>query len=597
MALRLARNVYNRAMPPTPPSGPPGPPESAEPILAIAMPEPSRAAPLTRRPGSLAPASGRAVPQPVRQRRRSLVTLGLLTAFAVAVFAALWLLDYFFIDAASAGKEGAFRQLFDFDPETMQNALGNVAQVIAAVLGIAITVVSIVVQLAATRYTSRVADLFFRDRINLGVMGFFVVACVEALWVSMTVRKDFVPQATIAGTVFMATASLLLLVPYFAYVFDFLDPEKVIARIGVQTLDRAAGRGGRAEPNPTAPEAVAARQAQTTSGLAHLADIAVNALGQKDKVIASDASAALRRLLVEYQAEKGRLDPSWFAISAALRSDPDFVALAPDSVEDLARRRLWLEWKGLRQIREVFGAALTSMPEMAHVVAIDTRYVGEAALAAGDREVMALTVKFMNTYLRAALNARDVRTAYNVLNQYRQLAEALLAGPRVTSPAAEETLVEIAGHFKYYARLAHGIGLGFVTETAAYDLCALIEAASAVDAPCHDRLLSVFLEIDKEPENAAEERALRGVRKAQAKLASYYLLHDQAGRARRIYEDMAHEAPDRLRSIRDEMLSITSKDFWEVVDRGTNFDYLPDDRKAKLRQFFSEFASLAAAAE
>ena len=33
----------------------------------------------------------------------------------------------------------------------------------------------------------------------------------------------------------------------------------------------------------------------------------------------------------------------------------------------------------------------------------------------------------MNTYLRAALNARDVRTAYNVLNQYRQLAEALLA--------------------------------------------------------------------------------------------------------------------------------------------------------------------------
>ena len=36
----------------------------------------------------------------------------------------------------------------------------------------------------------------------------------------------------------MATASLLLLVPYFAYVFDFLDPEKVIARIGEQTLER-----------------------------------------------------------------------------------------------------------------------------------------------------------------------------------------------------------------------------------------------------------------------------------------------------------------------------------------------------------------------
>src|SRR4029450_2910970 len=102
------------------------------------------------------------------------------------------------------------------------------------------------------------------------------------------------------------------------------------------------------------------------------------------------------------------------------------------------------------------GRGVTAMPEMAHVVAIDTRYVGEAALAASDREVLTLTVKFMNTYLRAALNARDVRTAYNVLNQYRQLAESLLV---TRSAWPQGVLADIAGHFKYYARLAHGIGL------------------------------------------------------------------------------------------------------------------------------------------
>ena len=524
-----------------------------------------------------------------RPRRRSLVTLGFFAAFAIAAFAALWLLDYFVIDAGHRGSEGPFRQLLDFDAETMQNALGSLSQVIAAVLGIAITVVSIVVQLAATRYTSRVADMFFRDRINLAVMGFFVVACLEALWVSLTVRKDYVPTATITATVIMASGSLLGLVPYFAYVFDFLDPEKVIARIGAETLDRATS----AKQARSGADTAADRQTHALGGLANLADIAVNALGQKDKVIATDASAALRRLLVEYQARKGKLDAEWFTIGAELRADPDFVALAADSLEDLASRRTWLEWKGLRQLREVFGAALTTMPEMAHVVAIDTRYVGEAALAAGDREVLMLTVKFMNTYLRAALNARDVRTAYNVLNQYRQLAESLLA-TRNAWPQA--VLVEIAGHFKYYARLAHGIGLAFVTETAAYDMCALCEMASALDAQCHDRLLGVFLEIDREPETQAEERALRGVRKAQAKLASYYLLNDQPARARRIHDDMAHESPERLRSIRDEMLAITSKDFWEVVDRGTNFDYLSDERKLKLREFFAGFKSLAASA-
>ena len=523
-------------------------------------------------------------------RRRSLVTLGFFAAFAVATFsrglAARLLRDRRRI---ATPARGPFSQLLDYDAETMQNALGSLSQVIAAVLGIAITVVSIVVQLASTRYTSRVADLFFRDRINLGVMGFFVVACVEALWVSFTVRRDYVPQATITATVIMASGSVLLLVPYFAYVFDFLDPEKVIARIGAETLERATSpKGGKAGADRHDHAPGAGGQRPRPPGRHRGQRARAEGQGDRDRRVGGAAPPAgripgaqgrARRRMVRDRRARCAPTPT----SSRWRRTRSTIS---------ASRRTWLEWKGLRQIREVFGAALTTMPEMAHVVAIDTRYVGEAALAAGDREVLVLTVKFMNTYLRAALNARDVRTAYNVLNQYRQLAESLLA-TRNAWPQA--VLVDIAGHFKYYARLAHGIGLAFVTETAAYDMCALCEMASAYDAVCHDRLLAVFLEIDREPETQAEEHALRGVRKAQAKLASYYLLHDQSARARRIYDDMAGESPERLRSIRDEMLAITSKDFWEVVDRGTNFDYLSDERKVKLREFFAAFASLARA--
>jgi len=64
--------------------------------------------------------------------------------------------------------------------------------------------------------------------------------------------------------------------------------------------------------------------------------------------------------------------------------------------------------------------------------------------------------------------------------------------------------------------------------------------------------------------------------------------------ARAIFTDMAHESSERLRSIRDEMLSVGAKDFWEVVDRGTNFDYLDDARKARLREFFGWFGRLEA---
>jgi hypothetical protein len=157
-------------------------------------------------------------------------------------------------------------------------------------------------------------------------------------------------------------------------------------------------------------------------------------------------------------------------------------------------------------------------------------------------------------------------------------------------------LIEIGGHFKYYAQLARRMGLGFITETTAYDLCDLCERAADAGAACHDRLLAIFLDIDKEPETPADERALRGVRKAQAKLATYYLVRGMAARARAIHDDMLHESPERLRSIRDEMLSVTAKDFWEVVDRGTNFDYLDDARKERLHEFFGWFSGLQATA-
>ncbi len=288
------------------------------------------------------------------------------------------------------------------------------------------------------------------------------------------------------------------------------------------------------------PAVIAARQAQAMSGLAHLADIAVNALGQKDKVIASDASAALRRLLVEYQTRKPRLDARLVRDRrGARRAIRTSSRWRPIRSTDLAARRTWLEWKGLRQIREVFGAALATMPEMAHVVAIDTRYVGEAALGAGDREVLALTVKFMNTYLRAALNARDVRTAYNVLNQYRQLAESLLAARGAPGAWTQATLIEIAGHFKYYARLAHGIGLGFVTETAAYDLCALCEVASAAGAPATTRCWASSWRSTRSRRRrprsgrcAACARRRRSWRRTTSCTAT-------SARARRIHDDMA----------------------------------------------------------
>jgi hypothetical protein len=508
--------------------------------------------------------------------------IAVLLGVSLLLFAAFWLLDaaYFGRRLPASEHRGAWQLLVEFDAETLQNALGSLAQVVVAVLGIAITVVSIVVQLAATRYTPRIAEMFFRDKRNLAIMGFFVVACIDAVWISIVVTSGFVPRASVVMTTVVVTASLLLLVPYFAYVFAFLDPEKVIARIGQQVLDAVLARGAARRERGD----LDLRQARCVASLELLSDIGVNTVAQKDKIIATGAVMALREFAVKYLTAKQTLPPEWFTLGPRIVSNPDFIALAPDSLHALVHRKVWVEWKVLRHFRSVFAEALEHLPELGHVVAIETRYIAEEALRHNDREVLVIAIRFFNTYVRTSINQQDVRACYNIFHQYRLLAEHIMRKGHA------DLVVEIGRCIAYYSQNARRADLGFVTETAAHDLATLCERAFEHDAPCHDALLGIFLEVDKEAESHEEELALRGVRKAQVKLATFYLAKGALAHADRIAADMRAEKPERLRSIRSEFLAVTEREFWEVTDRGVNFDYLEAARKEKLDEFFARVA-------
>jgi hypothetical protein len=543
---------------------------------------------------------------PPRWRPRLPAGIGILLGLSCVLFAGFWLLDaaYFGRRTPATAHLSAWRLLVDLDPETLQNALGSLAQVVVAVLGIAITVVSIVVQLAATRYTPRIAEMFFRDKKNLVIMGFFVVACINAVWISIVVTSGFVPRATVAMTTVVVTASLLLLVPYFAYVFAFLDPEKVITRIGQQVLDAVLARGTARRDRHD----LDLRQASCVAGLEHLSDIAVNTVAQKDKIIATGAVTALREFAVKYLREKSGLPTEWFVLGARIHSNADFIALAPDALRAMEQKRNWVEWKVLHQFRSVFSEALDHLPELGHVVAIETRYIAEEALRHDDREVLVLAIRYFNTFLRGSLNQRDVRACYNIFHQYRLLAEHMMrkghsrvgeGGLRPSEPERgkdwkpsqgfhfSDLVLEIGRCISYYGQIAHKADLGFVTETAAHDLAVLCERAFVHDAACHDTLLDIFLEVDKEAETHAQEQTLRGVRKAQVRLATFYMTKNAMANADRIGADMRGEKPERMASIRAELGAVNEREFWEVTDRGVNFDFLDPSRKEKLDEFFA----------
>jgi hypothetical protein len=496
----------------------------------------------------------------------------LLGSLAGAVVVILYGVDHYL---APAGSAGPVRHYLRFDSEAVSNSIGVLSSIIAAVLGIIITVVSIVVQLAATRYTPAITEMFFRARSNRAVFSLYIIGCVMGFWTAFAVNTGWVPRVSLLAMLFVATLGFLLMGPYFAFVFRQLAPQSVVGRIERDARAAATGADHRA---------VADRQERALQLTEQLTDIAINSVNQKDKIIATACVDSLRELALAYLDAKSGQERDWFALGSIIRVNPDFASMADDSVAELEEARTWFEFKVLRQYQSIYTEALGTMRDINYVIAINTRQMAERALARREPEALQLAIKFFNTFLRATLNQGDVRTAYTILNQYRIMAESVL----VSGDGA--TALVIANHIKYYGHVSYQKRLPFVTETVAYDLGALCEVAHATRAGVEGALLDVFLEVDpKTSEGDVQETALRGVRKAQLKLATYYLMVGAEPMARRVWDDMREDTAERLRSIRDELLGVQSKDFWEISDRGGNFDYLPPERKEKLRIFFGWF--------
>ncbi len=502
----------------------------------------------------------------------ALAFFGLLGVALVLFSIAAWL------EAAPGETPGPIDWLARLDGPSAMERVASAAEVVAGVLAIAITVVAIVVELAANRYTHRITQLFVREPVNFIVMGIFVLTTILCVWVSTTpgspdLTNARLPHAGLLLTMTLVTACLLMLIPYFAFVFRFLSPVRVVERIADQAR-QAFRRGARGD--------VERGRAQVIEAIEELQDIAHSAGAHSDLGISMAAIEALRGLLHDYQPVREALPEGWFQMDGVLRQDVDFVSMDSSVVDDLVRERLWFETKVFRQYHTLFGASLIGSRNVANLIALNTLRVGDAA-ANGRPDLLRLCVRFFNSYLRAAINARDLRTAYYVLQQYRLLCESALKNQHT------DVALSIADYFRMYGQEALAQNQGFLLEVVAYDVGQLVEFAVENDLPEAGALLDRFLEVDREPHRPDDELRLRGVRRAQVQLATFFLERGDEARARRIFADMENEPAASLEAIRDELLGEDRPQYWEFTDRGVNFSYLPPARRDLVAPFFSWF--------
>src|SRR5262249_9392697 len=238
------------------------------------------------------------------------------------------------------------------------------------------------------------------------------------------------------------------------FLFRFLEPTNVIARIRRDAL--ALVRRARVRT-------VRGTRAGVIEGIEELEDVARSAREHSDRSISMAAISSLAGLLRDYGPLCAELPDSWFEIDGTLALDPDFVSMAPVASAEIRDQRVWLETKVLRQYLALFGESLGEARDVANLIALETRRLGVEAIGRHEA-LLGLVVRFFNSFLRAAVNAHDLRTAYYVLDQYSLLGEAALA------ESEGWRALEIGGHMRFYGQLAYGMEQPFLLEAVAYDL-------------------------------------------------------------------------------------------------------------------------------
>lgn len=467
------------------------------------------------------------------------------------------------------------------DQETLHEFVGTLAQVLSGVLGFTISVVAIVVQLSASRFTPKVTELFLKEKVNFFIVLFLIIANLVSVWTSLVFSFNEKPIALILLNLILGTLSFVVLIPYFIFVFNFLQPRSIIHRIE-QQFHQTTVRS----KSLTHVQMIAAHR-QCLSTLDEFKSIAASSMQQRENQILLEALDSLKKAALFYGTYKRQQINDWFLLTSAIRRDPDFVSLEDVTLKEIEAQKLWLEVKIFRQYQSIFTDSLNQVREACYMIAINTREIAEQALQQQDWAIAHLAIKFFNTYLRAVITTPDVRTGYTVIKEYRLLAETALQ-------YRQETIVlDIAHYFRYYSLLAYQEELVFLPETFAFDLGVLAQKCCEQNSEISAGVLESFLKIDQDPESEHHENTLRGIRKSQMKLAAYYLKSGYKHLAHAVFKDMQHEPLARLHVIFDELQSAHT-DFWEFRDRGgENFYHVEPELQPFLLNFFSWFEQIS----
>ncbi len=473
--------------------------------------------------------------------------------------------------------------VFSGDLNIILSSFGNMGEVMTSVLGIEITAVAIIVQLAANKYSSKIMEMVITDRVNFVVVALFVVSGANTILLANTMTPNHIPYFSILVTLFLLVISLIIVIPHFTYVFNFLRPEHFLKEVEVDSKKLIRESRSNSDKFLTY-----LNREKLAYNIDFIGDVALNSVYQSDRAVSLYCLNSLKNILTFYIPSKERFPDEWFKLSGKEHLDPDFANYSKYVMQRIEDQRVMLERKIFRLYEMIFINSKNNQRDIASGVLINSRLIFESAVNSADDGVIWTIMQYFNSFLRVAITSHDPRSAFNTLEHYRIMAEKII-------DYDFNLLLKFYFFFKYYGQEANKYHVYFILETAAHDLFQITKLAFEHKIKGFHKLLELFLTLDEPIEENSEnnlsqkEISLIGVRIAQVKLAAFFIRQNSIEYAREVFNDMLVEPKERIKKIKEIIFDTDNEEFWEITPRGINFYYLDKEDKDALITFFSWF--------
>ena len=449
------------------------------------------------------------------------------------------------------------------------DSLSPIARAYNNILAMLIATVGLAIPLTANIHTPKLIDLFLKDRINRIVLTLMALGAANVLWVLYLIGPEFAPMWAFRTAVYGSFVGWVVLIPYFFYVVRFVDPSTIITRLKQDAVSlMQAARREKIDHDEA--------QAEIQERLFQIGTIVIKSIDRADRSVAREGVWALKKVLDAYREHKAHMSERWFYVDKG-----DFPGMSHHAIEMINRKHTWMEMQVLYQLLLCYEHALTKAPDTVSAISNVTRIIATRAADRGDGPVVSLSIRYFNTFLRVALNRREVRAAFDIFYQYRQLAGELCDNPKFVK--------RIGDFFVTYAEVAEQAGVEFVSNLAGFDLVHVVEQAYLAKNPAADEVLEDLLRLPTGPTPALMQARLR----AWLIAAGFFSENDLQPQLERVRAALSSVPPMAVKLAADHLASIGKRAFWEITDRAINIEWTPASRREHIERFARTFAAAA----